>query len=83
MVKCQAGIERGSSVLCESVGVDWRVHQECGIMDHNKIEPAPIGRAGLIKQLGTSSTMGLIDPITSLIVEATVRERSNRDRRIP
>jgi hypothetical protein len=83
MVKCQAGIERGRSLLCESVAVDWRVHQECGIMDHNKIEPAPIGRAGLIKQLGTSSTMGLIDPIPSVIVEATVRERSRRQRLTP
>jgi hypothetical protein len=52
-------------------------------MDHDTMKPAPIGRAGLITQLGTSATMGLIDPIRSLIVEATVRERSNRDRRIP
>jgi hypothetical protein len=52
-------------------------------MDHDTMKPAPIGRAGLITQLGTRATMGLIDPITSLIVEATVRERSNRDPRIP
>ena len=52
-------------------------------MDHNKIEPALIGRAGLIKQLGTSSKMGLIDPIPSVIIEATVQERSRRRRLTP
>jgi len=83
MVKCQAGNQPGNSLIGLSAAVDWRVHQECGIMEHNKIEPAPIGRAGSITQLGASSTMGLIDPIPSLIVEATVREPSSRERLIP
>jgi hypothetical protein len=47
MVNCQAENRLGNGLISLSVAVDWRLHQECGIMDHNQIEPAPIGRAGV------------------------------------
>ena len=47
MVNCQAGNRPWNGLISLSVAVDWRLHQECGIIDHNQIEPAPIGRAGV------------------------------------
>jgi hypothetical protein len=46
MVRCQVANPAGDRSAGLSVAVDWRVRQECGIMDHDTMKPAPIGRVG-------------------------------------
>jgi hypothetical protein len=57
MVSCQVGTRLWNGLISLSVAVDWRLHQECGIMDRKQIEPAPIGSAGVDR----ATVMGIHD----------------------